>query len=148
MKRISIFLVLIFGLFACNSNKQKGLNGDVINNPLTASGNTDPSKLPVITFDQTSHDFGKVIEGEKVTHSFKFKNTGKSDLVISNVIASCGCTVPTFPKDPIKPGNSDYINVQFDSKGRSGNFSKEVTIFANTIPNSTQIIIKGNISKN
>jgi hypothetical protein len=142
-----VLSLLLFTLMSCGNKGNKGLSGDLINNPATASGTMDPSKVAVITFDKTTHDFGKVSEGEKVAYSFKFINTGKNDLIIANVIASCGCTVPTFPKEPIKPGNSEYINVQFDSKGRSGEFNKEVTIYANTIPNSTQLFIKGKIEK-
>jgi hypothetical protein len=147
MKKILVLWAVMAFMISCNSNQKGGLNTGLVNNPATAAGNTDPSQVPVIIFEKTTHDFGTLKDGEKVSYSFKFTNTGKSELVISNVIASCGCTVPTFPKEPIPPGQSEYINVQFDSKGRSGNFTKEVTIFANTIPNQMQLIIKGSVEK-
>jgi hypothetical protein len=149
MRSIIFSLVLIVALIACNGKKgQNAIDANIINNPASANNpNIDKSKLPAITLAKTEHDFGRISEGEKVSYSFKFQNTGKSDLLISNVIASCGCTVPSYPKRPISPGESEFINVQFDSKGRSGNFTKDITIYANTIPNSIQLIIKGNIIK-
>ncbi|HEY0091074.1 MAG TPA: DUF1573 domain-containing protein, partial [Flavobacterium sp.] len=61
-------------------------------------------KYPVMTFSEPEHDFGSINKGDKVTHSFEFKNTGEADLIISDAKATCGCTVPEFPKDPIAPG--------------------------------------------
>jgi hypothetical protein len=149
MRSVFLSLVLMLALIACNGKKgQNGVDANIINNPVSANDpNIDKSKLPVITFTKTEHDFGQVSEGEKVSYSFKFLNSGKSDLLISNVIASCGCTVPSFPKKPIAPGETEFINVQFDSKGRSGKFTKDITVYSNTIPNSFQLIIKGNIIK-
>ena len=149
MRNLLILVTLVIILTSCGNKKSvNGVDPNMINNPATASNpNVDKTQLPVITFKQTEHDFGRIMEGEKVSFSFKFENTGKSALLISNVIASCGCTVPTFPKKPIQPGETEFINVQFDSKGRSGNFTKDVTVYANTIPNSTLLTIKGNIVK-
>ena len=149
MRSLIFSLTLIVALMACNGKKgQNGIDANMINNPATANNpNIDKTKLPVITLVKTEHDFGTISQGEIVSYSFKFQNTGKSDLLIANVIASCGCTVPSFPKKPIAPGESEFINVQFDSKGRTGNFTKDITIYANTIPNSIQLIIKGNIIK-
>jgi hypothetical protein len=150
MKRTFIFsLVLLIALTSCNGKKDRNIvNTDMVNNPATANNPVvDQSKLPVISFSKSEHDFGRIIEGEKVSYSFKFQNTGKTELIISNVVASCGCTVPSFPKKPIPPGETEFINVVFDSKGRSGNFTKDVTVYSNTIPNSIQLIIKGNIIK-
>lgn len=148
MKTVAkIILVLVFGVFiSCNSSKNKNdISPDIINNPATASSDKKSNKLPVITFKSTIHDFGNIIEGSRPTFSFKFTNTGKADLVISNCIPSCGCTVPKFPEKPLKPGESGYIDVTFDSKGRSGSFTKDITVFSNTNPNTTVLYIKGNI---
>lgn len=149
MRTIVFSLILLIALSACGGKKgQNNIDPNLVNNPASANDpNIDKSKLPVVTFDKTEHNFGTITDGEKVSYSFKFKNTGKTDLVISNVVASCGCTVPSFPKEPIAPGETEFINVQFDSKGRSGNFTKEITVYSNTIPNSVQLIIKGNIVK-
>jgi hypothetical protein len=87
-------------------------------------------------------NFGKIIQGEKVTYSFKFTNTGKSDLVITGASGSCGCTVPSFPKGPITPGKSGLIDVLFNSEGKKGIQNKTITVLANTQPNAVTLKIK------
>ena len=96
-------------------------------------------------FEKEVHDFGEIVEGEKVSYSFKFTNTGKSDLIVSNASASCGCTVPHYPTDPIAPGEEGTIDVVFDSKNRPGKVDKKVTIIANTVPNTKVIKITGRV---
>lgn len=141
-------LVLIAFLISCKqSGKNDEINPGLIHNSATASGKQDGKKMPVLEFKKTTHDFGDVFEGGKVSYSFKFTNTGKSDLIISNCVPSCGCTVPEFPRKPIKAGKSDYITVIFDSKGRSGTFDKSISVYSNTLPNVVQINIKGNVIK-
>ncbi len=98
-----------------------------------------------IQYDQPVFDFGVIDEGEIVKHSYKFKNTGNEPLVISNCKGSCGCTVPTWPKEPIPPGGSGQITVEFNSKGKPGPQSKRVTVTANTTPTETFIEIKGEV---
>ena len=143
------FLILLVGIFiitsACNrgeGNKDKNLPTDIVYNPNTASGDINYDKLPKIKFYEEVHDFGKVIQGEKVTYGFKFKNIGKSDLLIVRVSTSCGCTVGKYPKIPIKPGVEEVINVTFDSHKRKGFQNKTITIVSNTQPNKKVIRIK------
>ncbi len=100
-KHILIAWLFLVAFTACNNNSGN-LSTDVVKNPNTASGEV-ADNLPVIEFEKEIHDFGKVIQGERVSYGFKFKNTGRSDLVISQVKTSCGCTVPKFTKEPIKP---------------------------------------------
>lgn len=133
-------LLILVVVSACN-NKPGNLSTDVVKNPNTASGEVKDN-LPVIEFEKEIHDFGKVIQGEKVSFGFKFKNTGKSDLIIAQVNTSCGCTVPKFPKEPIKPGEEKAIKVSFDSKGRKGIQNKTVTVVSNCQPSSTVVRIK------
>ena len=83
-------------------------------------------------FVDSTFDFGNINEGEKVKHDFKFTNTGKNDLLIVKGYGSCGCTVPIFPKEPIKPGESGIITVQFNSKGKKDHQKKKVVLEANT----------------
>ena len=90
-------------------------------------------------------DFGKIIQGEKITHSYRFKNTGKSDLVITNVSASCGCTVPSWPKKPIKPGEENIIDVVFNSDGKKGWQTKDITVVTNAKPNTRVLNIVGEV---
>jgi len=114
--------------------------------PAAAEQTVDPD-MPKTTvqFAEMEYDFGKVKAGEMVTHEYKFKNTGKEPLIISSAKGSCGCTVPEYPKEPIAPGASAAIKVQFDSKGKSGKQTKTVTIQANTDPNPTRLTIKGDV---
>jgi hypothetical protein len=99
-----------------------------------------------IKFEETEFDFGTVDQGEKVTHVYKFSNTGNEPLIISNAKGSCGCTVPSWPKEPIPVGGSGEIQVQFDSKGKKNKQSKKVTLTANTDPAQTFLTIKGEVN--
>ena len=121
------------------------MSGDVVYNPNTANGKTDRSSLPSFTFTEEVHDFGKIIEGESVSFDFKFKNSGKSDLLISDVSTSCGCTVPVFTKEPIRAGQTGVIKVTFASAGKRGYQSKNIIIVANTQPNTTVLRIKAQV---
>ncbi|HFA47463.1 MAG TPA: DUF1573 domain-containing protein [Bacteroidetes bacterium] len=98
-----------------------------------------------LNFAETEFNFGKIKSGEKVEHVYKFKNTGKEPLVISNAKGSCGCTVPQWPKEPIGVGEEGEILVVFNSKGKHGNQTKTVTITANTDPPQSIIYIKGEV---
>jgi hypothetical protein len=109
--------------------------------PVVAGGKTTSVK-----FDELSYDWGTIAEGEKMTHVFKFKNTGTNDMIISDAHGSCGCTVPEWPKEPIKPGKSSQIKVIFDSKGKAGDQNKSVTITANTEPSNVALMIKGKVT--
>jgi len=86
---------------------------------------------PVITFEESSKDFGDITQGDKVENVFKFENTGKAPLVISNVAATCGCTVPSWPKEPIAPGKKGEIKVSFNSAGKMGKQNSVVRIYSN-----------------
>ncbi len=96
-------------------------------------------------FDTEVHDFGTVKEGVQAEHTFKFTNTGKEPLVITNVQASCGCTTPTWSKEPIKPGAQGSVTAIYNSKGRPGNFNKAVTVTSNAKTAQKVLFIKGNV---
>jgi len=135
-------------LLSCNSSsndQEENLNTDIVNNPNTASGQSDRSSLPVIQFEEREHDFGKILQGETVSINFKFINAGKSDLIIADVSTSCGCTVPSYPKTPVKPGEGGIIKVAFSSKNQKGYQSKNILVVANTQPNTTVLRIKAQV---
>lgn len=96
-----------------------------------------------ISFDKMEHDFGKIREGEKASYRFRVKNPGTVPLRITDVKPSCGCTVPAWTKDPIPPGGEGFVEVIFDSQGRSGEQMKTVTVFANTDPPSHMLRFRG-----
>lgn len=81
-----------------------------------------------MSFEEKEFDFGTIQQGATVTHEFKFKNTGGSELKITDAKGSCGCTVPEYPKEPVKPGESGTIKVSFNSAGKSGETEKTVTL--------------------
>jgi hypothetical protein len=96
-----------------------------------AQKSNQPDTLPVIKFETITHDFGKIKEGTLATYSFVFQNTGKSPLILTNVQASCGCTAPEWPKEPIMPGQKAAIKVVYNSYGRPGVFTKTVLVHSN-----------------
>ena len=92
-----------------------------------------------IKFDKEVYDFGSCTEGDKVTKSIEFTNTGKLPLVIKNAFGSCGCTIPTYDKEPVQPGKKGKIEVVFNSANKPGANTKSVMIEANTNPPVTTV---------
>lgn len=152
MNRTTIITLLFIGLIFGGCHRKAAKEGDFsvkdVHNPQTAEGMSakDSEKLPVIEFETKTYDFGDVIEGERLSYSFKFKNTGKSNLIIYSSEATCGCTTSQPPKAPIRPGESGEILVTFDSKGQKGKVEKRVLVGANTYPVETILTITANVS--
>lgn len=158
-------ILVMLGLSACNNrpdkpdlsaeatsaevaNGQPINNSDLVNMPVSADTPTEPVKKAKIVFDEPVYVFGTINEGDIVTHDFKFKNTGDAPLQISNAKASCGCTVPEFPKEPIPPGGAGVIKAKFNSEGKSGKQEKSISIMANTYPTTeSEIILRGDVVK-
>lgn len=109
----------------------------------TAEVPTGPTTT--MTFEETEFDFGTITEGEKVAHTYTFTNTGDEPLILSNAKGSCGCTVPEWPREPIAPGESSEVTVEFNSKNKRGKKNQKVTITANTNPPQTFIYLKGEV---
>lgn len=147
MKRLILLInvLFVFSILSCNNsnfNDNGLLSTDMINNPIADKDTIlDESELPKFKFEETSFDFGVLVEGEKVKHSFKYKNVGNTDLIISSVSTTCGCTVPSFSKKPLKPGQEEELEVVFSSSGKHGMQHKTITILANTQPNRTYLEI-------
>lgn len=134
-------IIVLFSAFltaGCQEKNSGELSTDLVTN---ANGK------PKMTFREKEFHFGKIIDGEKVIHEFEFTNTGDGDLVISGADATCGCTVPEWPRQPIKPGGKGTIKVKFDSAGKEGEQEKVVTVTANTEPPSNTITIRGEVVK-
>ncbi|MCB0403078.1 MAG: DUF1573 domain-containing protein [Flavobacteriales bacterium] len=132
-------VLLAFGLFALMGagvvTAQETTPADaVVQNP----------NAPVMTFESEVVDYGTIEQGADGVREFKFTNTGKEPLIISNARGSCGCTVPTWPKEPIKPGESSVIKVKYDTK-RLGAINKSVTITSNASEATKVVRIKGKI---
>ena len=106
----------------------------------------DASTLGQFEFSQMEHDFGTIAEGEVIEHLFNFTNNGQAPLVISNITASCGCTSPDWTKTPVKPGETGFVKVVFNSAAKSGAQAPTVTIQANTNPTVTRLRLKGTVN--
>jgi hypothetical protein len=158
MKQISFCVLAFLFLASCNSNSgnkdnsgsttenNSEISNEQINNPATASNPTaTPSEFAIMTFKNTEHNFGDILENQKVETTYEFTNTGKVDLLINDCRASCGCTVPNWPKTPIKPGASGVIKVVFDSAGKGGENNKIVTVLANIKEGSIELKFKANV---
>lgn len=130
MKKLKIFLTIIS---ICSISFAQNTNAD-----------KNQSNEPKIEFVKTIHDYGTIKKGADGSCEFIFKNTGNEPLILSNVTSSCGCTVPTWPKDPILPGQSGTIKVMYDTK-RIGAISKTVKVMSNAITDAVDLQIKGNV---
>ncbi len=108
--------------------------------------NSQPANGPEIEFDKKVHDYGTIQQGDNGSCEFKFTNTGNEPLILSNVISSCGCTVPKWPRTPILPGKTETIKVTYDTK-RLGTISKQVTVLSNAKTNREILKIKGSVQK-
>ena len=144
-KRIyTTLLVLFMATVICGCGSKE----PVVHNPVTAEGGSVSVKDdngPKIEFKETEYDFGTVMQGERLSHTFVFTNTGKSDLIISSAHASCGCTTSTPPKAPIRPGETSEIKVTFDSKTKLGPTTNVVTVSANTYPTRTLLRVSADV---
>ncbi len=127
-------------------SKQEEMPANSINNPATASNPTaQPGEYPVMTLKSSFFDFGDIVEGQVVETTFEFTNTGKADLLINRCDATCGCTVPDCPKEPVKPGKSGKIKIEFNSAGKSGVNNKAVTVTSNTREGRTELKFRANV---
>lgn len=104
-------------------------------------------KYPEMTFTSKEHDFGVIEANSIVNYSFTFKNTGEADLIISRALGSCGCTIPEYPKEPIKMGESGKIDVSFNSANKHGNQQKSITIYTNTKAGAESLYIMASIKE-
>ncbi len=153
MTRIILFTISLFFFVGCGQDpeanepaektteKEALLSTEIINNPATGkeTSSDDAFESPEFVFDHLLHNFGTINEGDIVEHIYHFTNAGQTPIVITDVKATCGCTVPFFPKEPIEPGAEDFIKISFNSTKKPGHQEKSITIFANTYPNRVKL---------
>lgn len=106
----------------------------------------DDAPIATVAFAETTHEFGKINEGDVVEHTFAFTNTGSTPLIIQDAKASCGCTIPKKPEQPVAPGETGEIQVRFNSQGKPGMQNKTITVTANTQPATTRLFIKADVT--
>lgn len=149
MKKIAIlvcFLVSGLVLTSCDNGKAAAkINADNLEN----AKNRDveiKNGAALIAFDRSVHDFGTVTEGDVVETVFKVTNSGKTDLIITDAQVTCGCTVPVWPKSPIKPGQTEDIKVKFNTSGKTNRQQKNITLITNTESGREILTLKGMVS--
>ncbi|MBY5958880.1 DUF1573 domain-containing protein [Membranicola marinus] len=163
MKNVLFFgLLIVLGLSSCKSESdsdiraqaKESLENKTVVEPgaqgmMTAetAGSQTAGPMTTIEFESKRFDFGTITSGDKATTIFKFTNTGNEPLLISDVKASCGCTASKYPREPVAPGESAEIEAVFDSSGKSGAQTKNVTVMTNTDPSSHVLILEGNVEK-
>jgi hypothetical protein len=147
MKQIFILAITALSFTACrNANTQNPVSSNVsVGNDTSKTSKVADPNAAVVTFERDIYDFEKIEQGEKVQHDFKFKNTGKSPLIILNATATCGCTIPETPKEPILPGAEGIIKVVFNSAGKMGMQDKVVTVTSNGNPNVNTVHLVGEV---
>ncbi len=145
MKKAGLFFsgLLLVTLASCDNAASKIESGDTTEVDASTVENTGS---PSFSFSEENHDFGVIDEGTVAKHDFVFTNTGDAPLIITNAQGSCGCTVPDWPREPIAPGADGIIHVEFNSQGRAGNQSKQVTLSANTVPNTLVLNISAQVT--
>lgn len=132
MKKVVMALLMMVSV-AITAKAQETVTPDPMN-----------PNAPVMTFESEVIDYGTIEYGSDGVRTFKFKNTGKEPLIISNAVGSCGCTTPSWPKEPIKPGETAEIKVKYDTN-RVGNIDKNVTITSNASTPTKVLKIKGTV---
>ena len=143
MKKLVILAIAALFTFSINAQElaKEGVTAKANSN---VKQEADPNGA-IIKFETQTVDYGVIEKGSDGTREFKFTNIGKSPLKITSVKSTCGCTIPTYPKNDIMPGDSSVINVKYNTN-RAGRFSKSVSIFTNTVPNRSVLRIKGEVN--
>jgi len=138
--------VALMSLSACdNGGEDRSIGTDMVDLPFSAEGDQN-KKMPEITFDTTEVSTGRILQGEVRNFTFNFENTGEAPLIISDVAASCGCTVPrNYPKGKIMPGEGGSIEVEYDSQNKWGNQVSIISLATNTIPNRIELILRSEV---
>ena len=140
MKSLSIIILLSAALLnGCDVRKKDKIANTAAIKPVLTDSPT------VVQIIDTVYNFGKITEGEIVEFSYRFKNTGNYPLIVSNAAASCGCTVPEKPENPIKPGEIGYIKVKFNSDKRPGEVHKTVAVTSNANPPFPELVLRGEV---
>lgn len=144
---ISIVIVAIC-LAGCRGSSDSGASpaAGQVANPQSATVKHSDSRFPVLEFEETKHDFGLMVQGERLPFKFKCTNTGGADAIISDVTSTCGCTIPSWTRQPIKPGEKGEVEVILNTGGKPAGFiSKTVNVIANTEPNSIKLEVSAEI---
>lgn len=126
---------------SCNVRRKDKVADGIVSMEEMAAHDTTTVKII-----DSLYNFGTVTEGEKVAYNFRFTNSGNKPLIVTNTTASCGCTVPEKPEKPVLPGETAFIKVVFNSKGKVGHNEKTITVTSNANPAFPPLLLKGEVS--
>ena len=140
MNRLIICVCITSIFFSCDIRNTRNKADAMVSN--TTAQFTDSTTVQLI---DSAYNFGSVTDGDKVEYSYRFRNSGNHPLIIASAIASCGCTVPEKPEEPIKPGETGFLKVVFNSKGRVGEVHKTITVTSNAYPKFPELELTGNV---
>jgi hypothetical protein len=140
MNRLIICVCITSIFFSCDIRNTRNKADAMVSN--TTAQFTDSTTVQLI---DSAYNFGNVTDGDKVEYSYRFRNTGKNPLIVSSAVASCGCTVPEKPEEPIKPGETGFLKVVFNSKGRVGPVHKTITVTSNAYPKFPELELTGQV---
>ena len=140
MYKLIVGLSIACVIFSCNirntKNKEDAMAGS------TTAQFIDSTTVQLI---DSAYNFGNVTDGDKVEYKYRFRNTGSKPLIIASAVASCGCTVPEKPEEPVKPGEVGSLKVVFNSKGRVGEVHKTITVTSNAYPKFPELQLTGQV---
>lgn len=142
MKKVILGLMAILAVSIVSCKKDAADKVKAENVEEASKRDAQEVYYPTMDFDEKNHDFGTINEGDVVEHTFTFTNNGQAPLVITSARGSCGCTVPSYPKEAVAPGESGEMLVKFNSRGRKNQQNKTVTITANTESGKETLQIK------
>ena len=143
MKKIVLLFAAVAAISLASCNEKASAKIDEANLTAAADRESVEANYPLMTFETPEYDFGTVTEGTVVEKEYTFTNTGDSDLVVVNAKSTCGCTVPTWTKKPVAPGEEGTLLVKFNTSGKPNAQSKAITITTNTEAGTEVIVIKG-----
>lgn len=149
MKKVVLMLAAVAAISftSCKNNDKASDKMNEENSKEVAKQDEMSKKYPEITFDEKSYDFGQMEEGEVKQHEFTFTNTGDAPLKVLKAKPTCGCTVPSFSKEPIAPGDKGQMMVKFNTRGKHGMQNKSVRLTTNTKSGQEVIRIKAMVNK-
>jgi len=140
MNKLIVGLCITCVIFSCNIRNTKNKEDAMAGN--TTAQFTDSTTVQLI---DSVYNFGNVTDGDKVEYNYRFRNTGNKPLIIAAAVASCGCTVPEKPEEPVKPGEVGFLKVVFNSKGRVGEVHKTITVTSNAYPKFPELQLTGQV---
>jgi hypothetical protein len=150
MKKITLLLAFVITAAAFTACKDGGNAVEKINKEKLDFAKSRDLEIKKgnasIAFDKKVYDFGTVNEGDIVETSFAVTNSGKTDLVITDAKVTCGCTVPVWPKEPIKPGETKEVKVKFNTRGKHNRQQKNITLITNTESGREVVTLKGSVT--